>query len=112
MASVLDLGGFAVEALPALREGVELALRSWEHCLGADALREEDVPLTWVQDHLPDHLSLVVSLRKAPEVPLVEEEAAHRWIREATHLVEQIEREVRSQGQDAETETKGRHGRG
>ena len=112
MASVLDLGGFPVEALPALREGVELALRSWEHCLGTDDLREEGVPLPWVQDHLPDHLSLVVSLRNAPEAPLVEEEAARRWIRDATLLVERIDREVRAQGQDAETVTKVRHGRG
>ncbi len=99
MASVLDSGGFSVEALPALREGLELSLRSWAHCLETDNLRadsllEEDVPLPWIQTHLPDHLSLVESLRSAPQAPLVEEKDARRWIRDAMLLAERIDREM------------------
>jgi len=66
MAAVLAGGGFPVESLPALREGVELALRSRATLEGLDLPEAEKLPNTWVETRLPAHFKLVRTLRAAP----------------------------------------------
>ena len=70
MASVLAGGGFPVEALPSLREGVEIGLRARTLIAGLDLPESENVPDAWVEAHLPVHLPLVRILRDGSEALL------------------------------------------
>jgi hypothetical protein len=81
MATVLSGGGFPVEALPALREGVEIALRSWAELEGVEVVDEQPVPIDWIQARLPQHGQLVAALGGTPEAVLgADEEEARQWI--------------------------------
>jgi hypothetical protein len=88
MAAVLAGGGFPVEALPALREGVELALRSRAHLEGMGEMELSDA---WIEAHLPAHLPLVRTLRDGSEVLLgATAEQVSGWISEAEKLAKEI----------------------
>ncbi len=96
MAATLSGGGFPVEALPALREGVELALRSSVYLQGPSLPEHDEAPLGWVRDHLPAHLPLVSALRSGPEALLaVGEDSARQWVREGEELAERVRRELK-----------------
>lgn len=97
MATVLAGGGFPVEALPALREGVETALRSQMEFDGVHGVRspevadETPVPLGWVEKALPRRAPLVAALRGSPESVLgAGEEEAIQWITAGAELVKEI----------------------
>jgi len=95
MATVLAGGGFPVEALPALREGVETALRSrfqLEGRLeGAAPVDGEPVPITWVESALPRRLPLIAALRGTPEAVLgAGEEEALQWLAAGGELVGEV----------------------
>ncbi|MEA2599345.1 MAG: hypothetical protein QOF89_337 [Acidobacteriota bacterium] len=95
MAAVLAGGGFPIEALPALREGVELALRSRAHIEGGmegmDLPDAEKLPDAWIEAHLPAHLALVRTLRDGSEVLLgATAEQVSAWIAEAEKLAKEI----------------------
>ena len=95
MATMLAGGGFPVEALPALREGVESALRASVYLQGPPLPEHEEVPLGWVRDHLPAHLPLVSALRSGPEALLaVGEASARQWVREGEELAERVRGEL------------------
>jgi hypothetical protein len=95
MAAVLAGGGFAVEALPSLRDGVELALRSRAQLEGAELREQEAVPLAWVEERLSGHLALVAKLRGETEALLgAGQEEVRTWIRDGEALVEQIAGEL------------------
>jgi len=95
MAAVLAGGGFPVEALPSLREGVELSLRSRAHLEGAELEGSEAVPLDWVEGRLPRHLSLMKNLRGEPEALLAtREDDARAWIAAGEQLAVEIRREL------------------
>jgi superfamily II DNA or RNA helicase len=81
MASVLAGGGFPVEALPSLREGVELGLRARALTAGVDLQDSEQVPDAWIDAHLPAHLPLVRILREGAETLLAATEGDVRsWV--------------------------------
>ncbi|HEV7785428.1 MAG TPA: DEAD/DEAH box helicase, partial [Thermoanaerobaculia bacterium] len=91
MAAVLAGGGFPVESLPALREGVELALRSRASVEGMDVPDAEKIPDTWVETHLPAHFSLVRTLRGSSEILLgATAEQVSLWIAGAEALAQEI----------------------
>jgi hypothetical protein len=99
MATVLAGGGFPVEALPALREGVETALRSrfqLEGRLdggldGREAAGDEPVPVTWIESALPRRVPLIAALRGTPEALLgAGEEEALQWIAAGGELVGEV----------------------
>ncbi|HEX3552387.1 MAG TPA: DEAD/DEAH box helicase [Thermoanaerobaculia bacterium] len=88
MAAVLAGGGFPVEALPALREGVDLALRSRAHKEGLDLSGSEKLPDAWVEEHLPFSLR---PLRESPEVLLgATAGQVSAWIAAAEALTHEI----------------------
>jgi superfamily II DNA or RNA helicase len=95
MAAVLAGGGFAVESLPALREGLELALRSRAHLEGEELPEPETVPAEWIESHLPRHLPLVRTLRGEPETLLGAQEGEVRaWITAGDQLAAEIRTEL------------------
>lgn len=95
MAAVLAGGGFPVEALPSLREGVELGLRSRAHLEGAELEGSEMVPLDWIEGRLPRHLPLMKNLRGEPEALLAtREDDARAWIAAGEQLAIEIRREL------------------
>ena len=99
MAAVLAGGGFPVEALPALREGVETALQARARMDGLDPLDDLPVPLSWILDRLPESLPLLDKLRAEAGTLLgATEEEARSWIAGAETLVAEIERELRRAG--------------
>ncbi|HYX22573.1 MAG TPA: DEAD/DEAH box helicase [Thermoanaerobaculia bacterium] len=88
MAAVLAGGGFPVEALPALREGVDLALRSRAHREGMDLPDAEKLPDAWIESHLPFPLR---PLRESPEILLGATVAeVTTWIAAAEALTHEI----------------------
>ena len=88
MAAVLAGGGFPVEALPALREGVDLALRSRAHKEGMDLPDAEKLPDAWIEAHLPFPLR---PLRESSEILLGATVAeVTTWIAEAEALTHEI----------------------
>ena len=70
MAAVLSGGGFAVEALPSLREGVELGLRARALTEEMDLPESGEVSADWIETRLPAHLPLIRTLRDGSEVLL------------------------------------------
>jgi len=96
MANVLAGGGFPVEALPALRDGVETTLRSWSRFAGdGETADMEPVPLAWIEERLPQHLPLVMALRGTPEAVLAAgEDEALGWIGAAQALVGAFRQEL------------------
>jgi superfamily II DNA or RNA helicase len=87
MAAVLAGGGFPVESLPALREGVELALCSRATLEGFE---EQDLPDTWIETHLPTHFSLVRTLRGGSEILLgATADQVSVWIAETEALAQE-----------------------
>ncbi len=95
MAAVLAGGGFAVEALPALREGLELGLRSRAHLEGEELPESETVPAEWIESHLPRHLPLVRTLRGEPETLLgAQEDEVRAWITAGEQLAAEIRTEL------------------
>jgi superfamily II DNA or RNA helicase len=95
MAAVLAGGGFPVEALPSLREGVELGLRSAAHLEGLDVPDAEMVPLRWVESHLPQNLALAQTLRGEPEALLgARDEEVRAWIAAGERLAAEMSREL------------------
>jgi hypothetical protein len=91
MAKVLADGGFPIEALPALRESVEAALRSRALLDGRPAEDREAVPLDWIGKVLPQHVPFLTALRGAPEAVLaVGEEEARGWIAAGRLCVDQV----------------------
>lgn len=84
MATLLAGGGFPVEALPALREGVELALQARGQAEGLD-----------LPDLLPASLPLLDRLRTEPGTLLgATDDEARSWIAESETLAAEIEREL------------------
>jgi hypothetical protein len=95
MAAVLAGGGFPVEALPSLREGVELGLRSRAHLEGAEPESSEAIPLDWIEGRLPRHLSLIRKLRCEPETLLgAGEDEVRTWLAAGEQLAGEIRREL------------------
>jgi hypothetical protein len=83
MATLLAGGGFPVEALPALREGVELSLHARAQAEGLD-----------LPDKLPS-LPLLDRLRAEPGTLLgATDDEARSWIAEGETLAAEIEREL------------------
>ncbi len=88
MAAVLAGGGFPVEALPALREGVDLALRSRAHREGMDLPDADKLPDDWIEAHLPFPLR---PLRESTEILLGATVAeVTTWIAAAEALTHEI----------------------
>jgi hypothetical protein len=96
MANVLAGGGFPVEALPALRDSVETTLRSWSRFSGeGETADTESVPLSWIEERLPQHLPVITALRGTPEAVLgVGEDEAMGWIGAAQALVGAFRQEL------------------
>ncbi len=93
MAAVLAGSGFAVESLPALREGLELGLRSQAHLEGQELSEAEAVSLEWIESRLPQHFPLIRKLRSESEALLgAQETEAQGWLA----AVEQIAGEIRT----------------
>jgi SNF2-related domain/Helicase conserved C-terminal domain len=106
MAAVLADGGFPVEALPPLREGLEQVLRGLSHGAGRTVAETEIVDLATLAEllaegealdlgsgngALPDLLRLTTRLRGGPETLLAAgEEEARAWIGRAEALARQI----------------------
>jgi SNF2 family DNA or RNA helicase len=83
MATVLAGGGFPIEALPALREAVEVSLRAWAQLEGRENAGDETVPAPWRE--------LVAALRGSPEAMLgAEEDEARRWIEDGGRLLREL----------------------
>ena len=94
MAAVLAEGGFPVEALPSLREGVELGVLSRAHLEGADPEGSGTVPLDWIESRLPRHLPLMRNLRGEPEALLATRaEDMRAWIAAGEQLAGEIRRD-------------------
>ncbi len=70
MATVLAGGGFPVEALPSLREGVELGLQARAVMEGMNPPESETIPDAWIEARLPAHLPLIRTLRDGSEILL------------------------------------------
>jgi superfamily II DNA or RNA helicase len=95
MAIVLAGGGFPIEALPALRESVETALRSQALLAGHESNGNEPVPLSWIESALPQQLPLLTALRGTPEAVLgAGEEEARQWITAGRGFVEEVRGEL------------------
>ncbi|HEX4959975.1 MAG TPA: DEAD/DEAH box helicase [Thermoanaerobaculia bacterium] len=93
MAAVLAGGGFPIEALPALREGLDLALRSRAAQEGLDLPPAEPLTLpdTWLESRLPTHLTLIHTLRGSSEVLLgATAEEVSAWIAGTEKLGKEI----------------------
>lgn len=96
MATVLAAGGFPLEALPALREGAVLGVRSWALGQGAELAEQEGEALAWGEKHVPRSLPLLSHLRGATEALLGAGEAEVRsWIDEGARWAEGLGREIR-----------------
>ncbi len=96
MAALLAVGGFPIEALPALREAVETALQARTKLEDLDLPGSQPVPRDWLADHLPAALPLLDHLRADPNTLLgTTEEEARSWIADAETLMAEIEKEVR-----------------
>ncbi|HEX4498207.1 MAG TPA: DEAD/DEAH box helicase [Thermoanaerobaculia bacterium] len=99
MAIVLAGGGFAIEGLPALREGVELGLQARARMEGLDLLESQPVPTAWIADRLPTSLPLLDQLRAEPGTLIgATEEDVRAWIAGGEALAAEIERELRQAG--------------
>lgn len=99
MATVLAGGGFPVEALPALREGVELALQARAQAEGLDLLDDLPVPVSWILERLPTAIPLLERLRAEPGALLgATEDEVRSWIASGETLAAEIERELRRTG--------------
>lgn len=95
MAAVLAGGGFPVEALPALREGVELGLRSAAHLEGLEVPDSDAVPLGWIESHLPQTLPLARTLRGESDALLgARDEDVRGWIAAGERLATEMGRRV------------------
>ncbi len=99
MAIVLAGGGFAVEGLPALREGVELCLQARARMEGLDLPDSQPVPGPWIAERLPAALPLLDRLRAEPGTQLgATEEEVRAWIAKGETLAASIEAELRQAG--------------
>jgi superfamily II DNA or RNA helicase len=99
MAIVLAGGGFPVEALPALREGVELGLQARARMEGLDLLESQPVPIAWIADRLPTSLPLLDRLRAEPGTLLgATEDEVRSWIAGGETLAAEIATELRQAG--------------
>lgn len=99
MATVLAGGGFPVEALPSLREGVELALQAQAQSEGLDLLDDLPVPVSWILERLPTAIPLLGRLRAEPGALLgATEDEVRSWIASGETLAAEIERELRRAG--------------
>ena len=99
MATVLAGGGFPVEALPSLREGVELALQARAESEGLDLQDGLPVPVSWIVERLPTALPLLDRLRAEPGALLgATEDEVRSWIAGGETLAAEIERELRQAG--------------
>ncbi|HYU36052.1 MAG TPA: DEAD/DEAH box helicase [Thermoanaerobaculia bacterium] len=95
MAAVLASGGFPLEALPSLREGVDLGVRSWAHLQGEEPAGQDGEALVWGEKNLPRPLPLLGKLRGGPEALLgVAESEVRSWIDEGARWAEELGREM------------------
>jgi hypothetical protein len=95
MSTVLAAGGFPLEALPALREGVDLGVRSWAALQGAELTEQDGDSLAWGEAHLPRPFPLLGKLRSGPAALLgVEESEVRSWIEEGGRWVEGLRMEL------------------
>jgi superfamily II DNA or RNA helicase len=93
MATVLAGGGFPVEALPALREGVELALQARAQMEDLDLQDSQSVPRPWIADRLPTALPLLDRLRADSGALLgATEDEVRSWIAGGETFLAEIER--------------------
>jgi superfamily II DNA or RNA helicase len=96
MAAVLAQGGFPVEALPHLREGLEQVLRGLAHGEGRTVTEPEVVDLDWAEEALREWevtvlLALTTRLRGGPETLLLaSEEEARDWVGRGEALTREI----------------------
>jgi superfamily II DNA or RNA helicase len=92
MAAVLAGGGFPVEALPPLRDGLEQVLRGLAHGEGKEVAEPEVVDLSWAAEHGAGALpALLARLRGGPETLLVTgEKEAQAWVDQGAALVGQL----------------------
>jgi hypothetical protein len=96
MATVLATGGFPLEALPALREGIVLGVRSRALLQGAELAEQDGDALAWGEKHVPRSLPLLSSLRGDTEALLGAGEAEVRsWIDDGARWAEELGREMR-----------------
>jgi superfamily II DNA or RNA helicase len=96
MAAVLAGGGFPVEALPSLREGVELGLKARSRMEGVDLEESQVIPAAWIEQRIPAHLPLVRKLRGETESLLgATEEEVRSWIAAGEMLTLEVGRELR-----------------
>jgi hypothetical protein len=99
MAALLAGGGFPVEALPSLREGVELGLKARSRMEGMDLEEAQEVPAAWIEQRLPVHLPLVRRLRGETESLLgATEEEVRGWISAGEGLAREVAGEVGRMG--------------
>src|SRR6185436_9217234 len=81
--------------VPALREGVDLGVRSWAHLQGTDLPEQHGEPLAWGEANLPKPFPLLARLRGGPEALLgVGEEEVRRWIDEGARWTADLEKEM------------------
>jgi hypothetical protein len=99
MAAVLAAGGFPVEALPPLRDGLEQVLRGLAHGEGKTVTEPEVVDLSWAEEHFagrakertPALSALVARLRGGPETLLLTGgEEARGWVDDGAALVRRL----------------------
>lgn len=91
MATLLAGGGFPVEALPSLREGIEIGLQARAVMEGMNPPESEPIPDAWIEAHLPAHLPLIRTLRDGSEILLgATATEVGAWITEGETLVRQI----------------------
>lgn len=91
MATVLAGGGFPVEALPSLREGVELGLHARAVMEGMNPPESETIPDAWIEARLPAHLPLIRTLRDGSEILLgATASEVGAWITAGEMLARQI----------------------
>jgi superfamily II DNA or RNA helicase len=96
MATVLAAGGFPLEALPALREGVVLGVRSRALLQGAELAEQDGEALAWGEKHVPRPLPLLSRLRGDTEALLgAGEDEVRSWIDEGACWAEALGREIR-----------------
>jgi hypothetical protein len=99
MASVLAGGGFPIEALPALREGVDLVLRSRAQMEGLDVADDQPLPLGWIESRFTGHAELLARLRGDSESLLgATEDEVGGWIGVCEDLAQEIAETLRSPG--------------
>jgi superfamily II DNA or RNA helicase len=96
MATVLAAGGFALEALAPLREGIETGLRSLALYHDGEAAAAQEVPLAWLEANLPPHdasdgTTLVARLRGGADALLrLDETEARSWIESGQQLTARL----------------------